>query len=78
MHFAGVNLTDAVKMAVHHPAKLLGLDPGGLVPGGPADLVQFDLAEPSQPDGPRQFRVRSTILDGRLVYGAAWQPSSFV
>jgi len=74
MHFAGVSLADALKMAVDHPAELLGVEPGGLQPGDPADLVQFDLVEPSEPDGPRQFRVRSTILDGQVVYGAAWQP----
>ncbi len=73
-HFAGVGLSDAVKMAVHHPAELLGLEPGGLAPGEPADLVQFNLAEPSEPDGPRRFRVRSTTVDGQVVYGAAWQP----
>jgi len=73
MHFAGLRLGDAVKMAVDHPAELLGLQPGGLQPGDPADLVQFDLLEPSEPEGPRQFRVRSTILDGEVVHGSAWQ-----
>jgi cytosine/adenosine deaminase-related metal-dependent hydrolase len=55
-------------MAVHRPAALLGLEPGGLEPGEPADLVEFDLAEPSEPGGPRQFQVRSTVIDGEVVF----------
>jgi N-acetylglucosamine-6-phosphate deacetylase len=77
MHFAGVSLSDAVNMAVHRPAELLGLKPENLEPGGPADLVQFDVADPTEPGGPPQFRVRSTILGGQVVFGAPWQPSPF-
>ena len=33
IRFAEVDLADAVRMAVHHPAGLLGLGPGGLEPG---------------------------------------------
>jgi N-acetylglucosamine-6-phosphate deacetylase len=76
MHFAGVSLHEAVSMALDHPAQLLGLKPRGFQPGDPADLVQFDLAEPREPGGPRQFRVRSTTIEGQVVFGKAWQPSS--
>jgi N-acetylglucosamine-6-phosphate deacetylase len=69
MAFAGVSLADAVRMAVHHPAELLGLPPGGFRPGDPADLVQFDLAEPSHPSGPPRLEIRATILDGEAVWG---------
>ena len=68
MHFACVSLAEAVNMAVQHPAELLGLEAGGLEPGDAADLVQFDLAEPVELGGPRQFQVRSTILDGQVVF----------
>jgi len=45
MRFAGVRLPEAVAMAVHNPAKLLGIEPGGLEPGQPAELILFDLEE---------------------------------
>jgi len=61
MRFAGVELPAAIAMALNHPAELLGLDPGGLRPGQPADVVLFDLA-----DG---FRVRAMIRAGEAVYG---------
>ncbi len=76
MHFAGVSLTEAVSMAVHHPAELLGLQPGGLQPGDAADLVQFDLAEPSEQGSPSRFEVRATVSDGEVVFGTAWQPAA--
>ena len=34
----------AIEMATSTPSRLLGLTPGGLQPGGAADLVLFDLA----------------------------------
>ena len=61
MRFAGVELAGAIAMALNHPAELLGLDPGGLQPGQPADLVVFDLE-----DG---FGVRAMIRGGEVVYG---------
>ncbi|HUT95619.1 MAG TPA: amidohydrolase family protein [Thermoguttaceae bacterium] len=76
VHFAGVSLTDAISMAVHRPAELLGLEAGGLEPGDPADLVQFHLAEPSDPSGPLRFEICSTVLDGEVVFGTVWQPSA--
>jgi len=84
MQFAGVSLEEAVQMATAWPARALGIAPGGLAPGDPADLVLFDLVEPpiAQPGGPRQdqtdpgrLEVRCTILDGEVVWGNPWQPS---
>jgi len=76
MHFAGVSLADAVRMAVHHPAELLGVEPGGLEPGDPADLVLFDLLEPLEPGGTPKLEVGSTIMAGDVVFdvglGSAW------
>ena len=75
MHFAGVDLETAVGMAVHHPARLLGLTAAALAPGDPADLVLFHLREPGHETGPCRFDVLATILDGQTVHGSAWQPS---
>ncbi len=61
MRFAGVGLPEAIAMAVDHPARLLGLEPGGLEPGQPADLVVFNL------DG--GFQVRAMIRGGQVVFG---------
>jgi cytosine/adenosine deaminase-related metal-dependent hydrolase len=70
MEFAGVGLETAIQMAVHHPANLLGTKPGGLEPGGPADLVLFDLVDSAERPGARRFQPRATILDGELVWGS--------
>ena len=75
MRFADVSLAEAVRMAVDHPAGLLGIRPGGMEQGDPADLVLFDLVEPSHGDGPPRFEVRSTVIDGQVAWGDAWQPS---
>jgi len=61
IRFAGASLTEAVRMAVDHPARLLGIHPGGLQPGDPADLVLFDLDA--------QFKVRATLIGGQVVFG---------
>jgi N-acetylglucosamine-6-phosphate deacetylase len=74
IRFAGVELETAVRMAVHHPAALLAIDPGGLEPGDRADLVQFELAEPSEDQSGSAFRACSTLVDGELAWGTAWQP----
>ncbi len=74
MAFAGVDLATAMQMAARNPAELLGLEPGGLDPGMPADLVQFDLIEPSEEGGRITLEVRATVFDGELVYGKAWTP----
>ncbi len=62
VRFAGVDLAQAVRMAVDHPARLLGIEPGGLDPGDPADLVLFELN-----DG---FEVRATVVGGEVVFGS--------
>ena len=57
--FAGLALTDAVRMASEVPARLLGLrDRGALATGRRADLVAFD----------RRFRVLLTLVAGRVVF----------
>ncbi len=63
MQFAGVSLQEAISMAVDHPAKLLNIEPGGLEPGDPADLVLFDLDD--------EFTVRTTLVGGEVVFGHA-------
>jgi len=74
MAFADVSLAEGVWMAVYNPARLLGLDPGGLSPGDAADLVLFDLAEVSHEGRPPRFEVRSTIIGGEVAFGTPWQP----
>ena len=55
----GVSLIDAMRMASEVPARLLRLGSrGALRVGARADLVVFD----------RQFRVRLTLVGGRVVY----------
>jgi N-acetylglucosamine-6-phosphate deacetylase len=75
MHFAGVSLRDAVGMATHHPAALLGCTAGSLQPGDPADLVQFHLREPPDPIAPSQFEPVATIIEGEVTFGAACSAS---
>jgi N-acetylglucosamine-6-phosphate deacetylase len=56
----GASLVEAIRMASATPAALLGLrDRGSLAVGRRADLVVFD----------RRFRVRLTLVGGRVVYG---------
>ena len=43
IRYAGVTLPEAIAMAADHPAQLLGIRPGALQPGEPADLVLFEL-----------------------------------
>jgi N-acetylglucosamine-6-phosphate deacetylase len=74
IRFAGVDLAAAVGMATHNPASLLGIEQGGLEAGDPADLVVFDLIEPSAAGGMTAFRVQATILGGETVWQAADQP----
>jgi len=73
MQFAGVDLPTAVQMAVHHPAELLGLRPGGLDPGDPADLVQFELVEPSSGETRTRLEVLATVSQGEIVWGTPRQ-----
>jgi N-acetylglucosamine-6-phosphate deacetylase len=67
MRFAGVDLATAVRMAVHNPAAILGIEPGGLEVGDRADLVQFHLAQSpeGQPaDEGDRLRVLCTVENG--------------
>ena len=70
IQFADVDLAAAVGMATHNPAALLGIKQGGLEVGDPADLVVFELVEPSDAGGMASFRVKTTILDGETVWEA--------
>jgi N-acetylglucosamine-6-phosphate deacetylase len=74
MQYAGVGLAEAVRMAVDHPARLLGIEPGGFEPGDPADLVQFDLVEADGAPGSRRFEVCATLIGGEVTYGSVGQP----
>lgn len=76
MHFAGVGLADAVRMAVDNPAGLLGIEPGGFEVGDPGDLVQFRLIESPDDDAPARFEPVATAIDGEVAWGAAWRPDS--
>ncbi len=75
MHFAGVTLNQAVRMAVHHPAAVLAVEPGGLEPGDPAELILFDLAEPADAQGPSTFQLRATVAGGQVAFGSLWRPA---
>jgi len=66
---AGLDLATAVRMATAHPAELLDIHPGRLDVGEPANLVAFDLVEPSEENQPLAFEPRATLFDGRLVWG---------
>lgn len=75
MRFAGVDLACAVRMAVHQPAATLGIKPGGLAPGDPADLIQFDLLDPADLPLCAGFALRCTVADGQVVSGRPWTPA---
>jgi len=74
MRFAGIDLKTAIEMATLHPARLLGLEPGGIEPGQPANLIQFDLLPEAGETLPEGLRVRSTVVDGELAWGTPWRP----
>lgn len=63
MRFAGVDLETAVKMASHHPARLLGRRPVDLLPGDAADVTLFDLDDDSA--GAPRLVIRETVLGGQ-------------
>jgi N-acetylglucosamine-6-phosphate deacetylase len=70
MHFAGVSLAAAVAMATEHPARLLGIEPGHVTPGEPADLVVFDLVDKPADTAFQQFRVRTVLIAGEVDFGS--------
>lgn len=54
-----------------NPAKVLGVDAGTLIPGGPADLLLFDRDAPWQVNGERfHARAGNTPFDGLPVQGS--------
>jgi len=67
MRMAGVPLAAAIEMASTRPARLLGLPGDGLVPGGPADVIQFKL-----PPGDGGLQILATVKAGQCVYGSPW------
>lgn len=69
MRCAGLDLATAVRMASQQPATILGIEPGGLEPGAPADLVQFDIL--SGEGGPAGLKIRATFVGGERVFGEA-------
>jgi N-acetylglucosamine-6-phosphate deacetylase len=74
MYWAGLDLEKAIRMATIQPAQLLGLEPHGLQPEEPADLVLFDLLPPVIGEGPPRFGVRSTVVGGEVAWGTPWHP----
>lgn len=82
-HNRHMPLLEVLRRLTINPARLLGLDVGRLVPGGPADIVLFDPDVPWQID-PDRFRSKSknapfddrpvqghavqTIVDGRTIF----------
>ncbi len=66
MRFADVELAMAVRMACHHPYRLLEEEEPFLEPGQPADLVFFHL-----PDGSTTApRIVATVRQGVVLFGA--------
>jgi cytosine/adenosine deaminase-related metal-dependent hydrolase len=72
MRFAGIDLETAIRMAVHHPASLLGIQPGGLEVGDPADLVQFHLTDPDGQGQTSGFQAICTVIGGEAAWGRPW------
>jgi N-acetylglucosamine-6-phosphate deacetylase len=66
MRFAQIDLRTAINMASRWPARLIGTDSSGLVPGAPANLVLFHL--PS--DGQSPLQMVATVNAGSLVSGS--------
>lgn len=64
MHFAGVDLGQAIRMATDHPAQLLGIKADTLQPGDRGDFILFDLVAGENPEGPQQVLVRKVVVDG--------------
>lgn len=60
------------KLLARHPARVLGLDTGTLVPGSPADLLLFDRDAPWRVDGAAFVAsAGNTPFDGLPVQGRA-------
>ena len=76
LRFADLDLATAVQLAVDHPARLLGLQPGKLEAGQPADLVQFHLPDDAAAPGRLRFEVCSTVINGQVAWGTPFRPES--
>jgi N-acetylglucosamine-6-phosphate deacetylase len=67
VRLAEVDLAVAIDMAVSQPSTMLGIAPDRIEPGQPANLIQFDLEEPSAAN-PSGFSLQTTIVDGSAVW----------
>ena len=56
-HEAGLDITEAVKMASYNPAKLFGLNKGAIEAGRDADILVFD----------EEIKIERIILGGKTV-----------
>jgi dihydroorotase len=78
-------LIDLIAAVTIKPARLIGIDAGGLAAGAPADLVLCDIGAPVRIDADKlisksknspfdgrslQGKVKMTLVDGRAVYRA--------
>lgn len=73
---AGVSLAEAVRMTTNNPAHLLGQPERELVPGHPADLTLFHLAD--DPITGPHLRVLATVAAGEVVYQASDLPAKLI
>lgn len=70
VHEGRIGLLDLLHAMTVAPADLLGIDAGRLRPGGPADLVLFDLEAPWKIDPQLLLSLsKNTAFEGRLVQG---------
>lgn len=63
-----ISLADAVAMASTQPAQMIGLPAADINLGDAADLVVFDLPEPSLEMAVSDLIIRQTVLGGEVVY----------
>ncbi len=75
MRFAGIDLKTAVRMAAHHPARLLGLEPIRIAPDQPANLFPFHLPPETGEGLSPGLRWYCTVAEGEVVWGVPWQPA---
>ncbi len=63
-----ISLADAVAMASTQPAHMIGLPAADINLGDAADLVVFDLPEPSLEMAVSDLIIHKTVLGGEVVY----------
>ncbi len=66
MRAAGLTLGEAVRLACHHPRRIVGLLTAEFTPGDPAEWVLFRV-NLSSSDNRGLFAVEQVVVDGRLV-----------